>query len=643
MADIIDFNDAAPQDMGPRADRVPILRQRLNSNAASFVRWIFPAAIVRNGEARVGDLHGSPGSSLQISLAGEKCGIWVDHADDSARGGDLIALYAAAEGLDLKIDFPRILDELEAWAGISLKPKPRSQKQVQREAQKDQPHPEISPLGPPTGTWHYFDEESRIVATVYRHDLPNGGKTYRPWDAKTSKYTMPAIRPLYNLPGILHAEPIVLVEGEKCADVLIGLGYAATTAMGGAHAPVEKTDWSAIKGKSIILWPDADTPGQKWTRTVSGYLQQFGCKLSVVEIPASAPDGWDAADAIRDGADIAAIVATASKPAQPFRFKLLTLSELSGMQAPEWIVDNYLPEYGFSVAYGPSGSFKSFIVLDMALHIAHGLPWCGKPTKKRGVVYVAGEGGFGMLKRVLAWHQSHDLPLADNFLLLPSAVDFIDPNADITHLIQAIEAFRHLDIGLIPVDTLARTFIGGDENSAKDMGAFIANCDRLKDRFRCMVMAVHHSGKDEDRGARGSNSLRGAVETELRIKRIGTSNRVTIECKKQKDAEEAEPVYMDAVKIEIALSNGELVESAVMRPLTSPIKEKTYIGPTECLVVKLLEDEKTGLTFMDVVRKTNKPKSSIRDALKSLQECGLMVKIDGLYWLSLQVSPHEQD
>lgn len=650
MGDILDFNGAEPQGQSDKPDRLIALKPLLIQNASHIVKTLFPAAVIKSGEARVGDLDGSPGSSLWIGLSGPDCGCWKDHATDQ-KGGDLISLYAAAEGLDIRRDFVRILTELESMVGLST-PLPRSPRQVGREAKKDLPNPAAEPLGPATGTWHYLDENSSIIATVYRHDLANGGKTYRPWDAKAGKYAMPEIRPLYNLPGILHAEPVILVEGEKCADALIGLGFAATTAMGGGHAKVDKTNWDGLKGKRVILWPDNDLPrpgipdenlpGRAWLAAVSKHLEALGCKTCSILIPQGKSDGWDVADAINDGTDIPALIEECQKPTKPNKFRLLSLSDLSILPTPDWLIDNYLPQYGFSVLYGQSGSYKSFISLDMALHIANGMEWCGKHTQKRGIVYIAGEGGFGMWKRIKAWHLSHGKPLASNFLLLPTAVDLIDPKADLNQLIVAIEAFAHLDIGLIIIDTLARAFIGGDENSTQDMGAFITNCDRIKEKLDIMVMAVHHSGKDDQKGARGSSALRGAVDTELEVKRMGTTSRTVITCKKQKDAEEAMPISMEAVKIEVEMSDGEMVPSAIMRHISNPIKDKTYIGPTEKLILATLNEESYGLSFTDVVRKTNKSKSSVRDSLKSLQSVNMVMKVDDVYLVSPLVSPQDE-
>jgi putative DNA primase/helicase len=116
-------------------------------------------------------------------------------------------------------------------------------------------------LGKPTAKWDYTDAEGKIIASVYRYDPRPGQKEFRPWDAVRGVMRAPEIRPLYNQVGLKAADAVVLVEGEKCAAALVDLGICATTAMNGAKAPIDKTDWSPLKGKRVIIWPDHDVPG----------------------------------------------------------------------------------------------------------------------------------------------------------------------------------------------------------------------------------------------------------------------------------------------------------------------------------------------------------------------------------------------
>ena len=111
--------------------------------------------------------------------------------------------------------------------------------------------------------------------------------------------TPPEPRPLYNQPGMLKADQVVLVEGEKCAQALLEFGVCATTAMHGANAPVDKTDWSPLSGKAVLIWPDRDKPGWEYAAQAAQAILSAGAKsCHVLYPPEDAVEGWDAADAI---------------------------------------------------------------------------------------------------------------------------------------------------------------------------------------------------------------------------------------------------------------------------------------------------------------------------------------------------------
>ena len=81
--------------------------------------------------------------------------------------------------------------------------------------------------------------------------------------------------------------------------------------MQGARAPIEKTDWSPLAGKTVIIWPDNDEPGLIYAKNVSIKLASIGCMVKLVSIPSDKPAKWDAGDCVAEGGDVAAILATA--------------------------------------------------------------------------------------------------------------------------------------------------------------------------------------------------------------------------------------------------------------------------------------------------------------------------------------------
>ena len=78
----------------------------------------------------------------------------------------------------------------------------------------------------------------------------------------------------------------------------------------------------------------------------------------------------------------------------------------------------------------------------------------------------------------------------------------------------------HGSVGLIIFDTFAKMIAGGggDKNNAKDQGKVFANLQRIKDGLGSPHVAlIGHTGKDEGRGARGSNALLGDVDVMVTI------------------------------------------------------------------------------------------------------------------------------
>src|SRR5438128_2162715 len=66
--------------------------------------------------------------------------------------------------------------------------------------------------------------------------------------------------PLYNRIGIKDAQTVIVCEGEKAVHTLTAIGIEATTSpMGAGKAAL--ADWAPLKGKTVYLWPDNDTPG----------------------------------------------------------------------------------------------------------------------------------------------------------------------------------------------------------------------------------------------------------------------------------------------------------------------------------------------------------------------------------------------
>ena len=189
------------------------------------------------------------------------------------------------------------------------------------------------------------------------------------------------------------------------------------------------------------------------------------------------------------------------------------------------LIRGILDRDSLSAWFGDSEAGKSFLALDRALHIAHGMKWRGHKTRQGFVLFLIGEGKNGMVKRVKAWHEYHNMPITDDiaFSVIPAAMcqpESVDLLVDdIKKLIDKIK--RKPD--LIELDTLNRHFGQGDENSTRDMTAFVSGMDMLRKETGAAISTVHHCSLGaKDRG-RGSIVLHNSVDFEFKVNKSGNS------------------------------------------------------------------------------------------------------------------------
>ena len=252
--------------------------------------------------------------------------------------------------------------------------------------------------------------------------------------------------------------------------------------------------------------------------------------------------------------------------------KLLHLDHIKPALRSRYLVKGWLDRGASSVVFGESNVGKTFFALDLAMHIASGQTWHGHRVAlgAGAVVYVAGEGGAGICNRIEALRRERaHLTAGADFVLLPTALDLCT-SEDADHLAIAL-ADLNRPISLIVIDTLARAMGNGDENAAKDMGAFVRSVDFLRAETGAHVMVIHHSGKDTSKGARGSGALRGAVDTEIELTRSGQI--IQAETRKQRDMPNEGLFAYTLHDVTLGTDeDGDPVTSAVVQPTEAPVK-----------------------------------------------------------------------
>jgi len=236
-------------------------------------------------------------------------------------------------------------------------------------------------------------------------------------------------------------------------------------------------------------------------------------------------------------------------PSPPPRIRLTRADQIE-MRPPHWLLRGMLERDTFALIFGDPGCGKSFLAIDWACRVATGTPWRGHDVRSGPVVYIAGEGQQGFGRRIRAWSEHHGVSLTEMPLYLAPAVAI--PNAtDLVALVTAIDTGVTVLRGqptLIVLDTLARCFGGGDENSTQDMSRFVSACDALRQRFDCTILVVHHAGHGDKSRARGAIALKAALDAEYRLV---NDTGMLLTATKMKDAETPPPLAMELVTIEL--------------------------------------------------------------------------------------------
>lgn len=211
---------------------------------------------------------------------------------------------------------------------------------------------------------------------------------------------------------------------------------------------------------------------------------------------------------------------------------------LAGDDEPlRWHIDGLIPEDGLIPIHGPPKQGKTFVAIDMGTCVATGEPFHGRKVAQGTVFYICGEGFRAIKQRFAAWSEARGVSLEGAPLFRSQcAVPLLDAEsaAMLSDAVAGLAA-AHGSPRLIIVDTLARNFGDGDENSTSDMTRFIAAIDQLKAQWSgCSVIVVHHSGLADTKRARGSSALLGAADAEFRVESNATGP--ALFCTAMKDA-----------------------------------------------------------------------------------------------------------
>lgn len=329
---------------------------------------------------------------------------------------------------------------------------------------------------------------------------------------------------------------------------------------------------------------------------------------------------------------------------RPDRLQLVKLTDLVNRTSAPWQVRGLFRERSLIQIYGPPGGFKSFVALDVGMSLASGLAWHGREVVTPGlVIYIAGEGGGGMVQRGRAWLEQHQIhPSKVNMLFVVESVAITATSEDMDILIHRIQGaiewcpegtlneedgfvYDH-DMAqewpvLIIIDTLARCYVG-DENKTEDMGQFVQGLDLLKQEFNASILVVHHSGRDASH-ERGNTAFRGACDTIYRLDADRDTQHLILSCEKMKDSRETEPIELAYREVQVERRSMD----DPLEDLTSIILESEDVNSDakEQKMLQQLADEGP-LTWQDWLGLTGMSKPTFNRYVVRLRKSGQIIK-----------------
>lgn len=432
-------------------------------------------------------------------------------------------------------------------------------------AEANQDHPYLTKKGiKPHGS--RVTGDGRLMVPLYHPDghlsslqyINEDGKQYHPGSMTGSCY--------WWLGDLDNAKTIYVAEGFATgATIYEVMGIPVVIAYSASNLPHAvkniRDKFGSLVDVVIVADNDASEVGLK-------YADQACAKHGARYI--LCPINGDVNDYYLSGGDLKSLLSFQNNEEW-----LIPADEFSSKPAPiRWLVKHWLPENSMIMVHGPSGGGKTFTVLDWCMSLASGLgEWFGYKTKTANIIYLAGEGHYGLKARITAWKQEKKV----NNLKMWVSKDGCDLNTPDGYM-KVINNLRTISEkpDLIVVDTLHR-FLAGDENSSQDAKTMLDACAGLMRDFECSVLLVHHTGVSDEaqHRARGSSAWKGALDAEFSVLPGRDDNPMQIICRKMKDAEMPQTIYASLKRVEVIGwfdEDGEQVTSAVLSQEDEPVE-----------------------------------------------------------------------
>lgn len=254
------------------------------------------------------------------------------------------------------------------------------------------------------------------------------------------------------------------------------------------------------------------------------------------------------------------------------RFRFVDREGMQHIKPASWLIKDCLTEGGQAIMFGASGTFKTFLALDMALNIACGFSegsiWSGKVVKPGPVAIALGEGRPSITQRVRAWERLHYGGEQVKDLVIVDPVPSANPKGGAEG--GEWEAFTegllklHDEYALVIFDTVGRTMAGLNENSQEFASGYSLMTEYMRRELGCATLGLHHTGHDHKDRERGSNVYGADADTRILVERAGKADFCKLTLMKQKDAaDELAPwlVSVPVVELEPSRDGNDAVTS----------------------------------------------------------------------------------
>ena len=283
------------------------------------------------------------------------------------------------------------------------------------------------------------------------------------------------------------------------------------------------------------------------------------------------------------------------------RFRGVDRARMSLIKPPKWLINDFLPEGGYTIMFGAPKTYKTFLALDIALSIAAGFPtnavWEGRINICGPVCFVAGEGRSNTLKRVRAWEMEHySGQMVENFKL----VDPVPNVAENPELFLALLKDISPDgFELVVLDTVGRAMQGVNESAQEHASAFTRLVGCIQYEANSAVLALHHTGKADAKTARGSSVFRADVDTEIKVENNGMM--VSLHMNEQREAPVWEkPKHIKLLEVQLTPEIKSLVavppssqekQTAIIEDKLDAAEDIAMLDVIEREVLRILDDD----------------------------------------------------